>query len=64
MQRFIPTHCGRPTTHRYIIATIFFEHFYYFTYINLMEKLDGELTIEEKNTFERVRESHSVTVLN
>ena len=59
---FIPTHQGKPMTHRYVGATIFVDHFSDFTYIHLMKKLDGESTVKGKHTFERVCKSHSVTV--
>ena len=39
---FVQTHRGIPTTQRYIGTTVFVNHLSDFTYINLMEKLDGE----------------------
>ena len=38
---FIPTLRGRPATQNYVGATVFIDHFSDFTYIHLMEKLDG-----------------------
>ena len=38
---FIPTHRGIPKTHSYVVVTVFVYHFSEFTYIHLMEKLDG-----------------------
>ena len=49
-------------TQRYIRATLFVYHFFEFTYIQLMEKLYGESTVEAKHIFERICKSHSVTV--
>ena len=38
---FIPNHRGIPTAHLYVGATVFVDHFSNFTYIHLMEKIDG-----------------------
>ena len=59
---FIPTNWGRPTTQRYVGATLFVDYFSDFAYIHLMEKLDGESTIKAKHTFEHVCKSHSKTL--
>ena len=48
---FIPTHWGTPTTQRYVGATVSFDHFYDFTYIELVEKIDVESTVEAKHAF-------------
>ena len=44
---FIPTHRGIPRTQRYIGATVFVDHLSNFTYIQSMEKLDEESTVQE-----------------
>ena len=51
---FIPNNRGIPTTQSYFSATVSIDHFYDFTYIHLMEKLDEKSTVEEKYIFERV----------
>ena len=38
---FIPNHQGRPMAQCYVITTVFFDHFYNFTDIQPMKKLDG-----------------------
>ena len=58
----IPTHRGRSTIQRYVGATVFVDYSSNFTYIHLMEKLDGESAVIEKYTFERVYKSYLVTV--
>lgn len=59
---FVPTHRGKPTTQRYIGATVFVDHFSDFTYVHLMTKMDGDATVEAKLAFERVLNSHGVRV--
>jgi hypothetical protein len=61
---FIPTHRGIPTTVRYTGATVFVDHFSDFTYVHLMSKMDGDATVEAKQAFERVLESHGVKALH
>ena len=61
---FITTHRGRPTTQRYVGPTVFVDHFSNFSYIHLVEKLDGESTVEAKHNCEPVCKSHSVTIHN
>ena len=51
---FVPTHRGRPTTTRYIGATVFCDHYSDFTYVHLMTKMDAESTIKAKEAFERL----------
>ena len=51
---FIPTHRGRPTTNRYIGATVFCDHYSDFTYVHLMTKMDAESTIKAKEAFKRL----------
>ena len=51
---FIPTRRGRPWAHRYVGARVFVDHFSDFAYIHLMDKLDGESTVEAKHTFESI----------
>ena len=43
----IPTNRWIPTKHRYIITTVFVGHLSDFTYIHLMEKIDGEPTVKK-----------------
>jgi hypothetical protein len=59
---FVPTHRGRPTTKRYIGATVFANHFSDFTYVHLMTKMDAESTVEAKLAFERTSSSYRVTI--
>jgi hypothetical protein len=60
---FVPTHRGRPTTKRYIGATVFANNFSDFTYVHfLMTKMDAESTIEANLAFKRVSSSHGVTI--
>jgi hypothetical protein len=59
---FVPTHCGTPTTQRYIGATVFVDHFSNFTFVHLMTKLDADSTVKAKLAFERVSASHGVVV--
>ena len=49
---FVPTHRGRPTTARYIGATVFCDHHSDFTYVHLMTKMDADSTITAKEAFE------------
>ena len=51
---FVPTHRGRPTTMRYIGATVFCDHYSDFTYVHLMTKMDADATIKAKEAFERL----------
>ena len=51
---FIPNHRGIPTTQIYFSSTVSVDHFYDFTYIYLMGKLDEKSTVEAKYIFERV----------
>ena len=39
---------------RYVGATVCVDHFLEFTYIDLMDKIDGESTAKAKHAFERV----------
>jgi hypothetical protein len=59
---FVPTHRGIPTTKRYIGATIFVDHYFDFTYVHLMTKMNAETTVEAKNAFEQIAKSHGVTI--
>jgi hypothetical protein len=59
---FVPTHRGKPTTTRYIGATVFVDHFTDFTYIHLMSKMDAESTVIAKQAFERTCSKYGVTV--
>jgi hypothetical protein len=59
---FVPTHQGRPTTKRYIGATVLADHFSDFTYVHLMTKMDAESTVEAKLAFERTSASYGVTI--
>ena len=59
---FVPTHRGTPTTQRYIGATVFVDHYSDFTYVHLMTKLNAETTVEAKRAFERLAQSHGVTI--
>ena len=61
---FVPTHRGRPTTARYVGATVFVDHYSDFTYVHLMTKMDAESTIEAKLAFERTLGSHGVKALH
>ena len=46
----------------YIDTTVFIDYFSDLTNIHLTKQISGESTVEAKHTFERVRESHSITV--
>ena len=59
---FVPTHRGIPTTQRYVGATVFVDHYSDFTYVHLMTKLNAETTVEAKRAFERVAQSHGMTI--
>ena len=59
---FVPTHRGRPTTKRYIGATVFVDHASDFTYVHLMTVMNGQSTVEAKRAFERLSASHGVDV--
>ena len=61
---FFPTHCGTPTTKRYIGATVFVDHFYNFTYSHLMTEMNAETTVEAKLSFEHVCNAHGVRVVH
>ena len=61
---FVPTHRGRPTTMRYLGATVFCDHFSDLTYVHLMTKLDAESTVKAKEAFERVAADSGVNVLH
>lgn len=59
---FVPTHRGKPTTTRYIGATVFVDHFTDFTYVHLMSEMNAEATVDAKRAFERVCAKHGVVV--
>ena len=59
---FVLIHRGKPTTKRYIGATVFADHYSDFTYVHLIMKLDAESTTEAKRAFKYLTHSHGVTV--
>ena len=59
---FVPIHRGRPTKKRYIGATIFVDHFSGFSYVHLLTEMNAQTTVESKQAFERVAESHGVSI--
>ena len=59
---FVPIHRGKPTTKRYIGATVFIDHFSDFTYTHLMTELNAASTTEAKHAFERLSKSHDVNI--
>ena len=59
---FVPTHRGKPTTTRYVGATVFVDHFTDFTYVHLMTKMDADATVDAKRAFERVCSKYGVVV--
>ena len=61
---FIPTHCGTPTTKRYIGDTVFVDHFSNFTYAHLMTEMNAETRVEDKLSFERVCNAHGIQVVH
>ena len=72
---FIPTHRGIPTPKRYIDATVSIEHFYEFTYIHPVKKLDGETSklkptsinsthSDNCYTFQRKKSNNRVDTIN
>ena len=62
MPGFIPIAKGRPTTKRYVGATVFADHFSGLTYVHLMTSLNTEETIAAKQAFERYAHRHGVKI--
>ena len=61
---FVSTHCGTPTTKRYIGVTVFVDHFSNFTYDHLMTEMNAETTVLAKLAFEWVFNVHDVQVVH
>ena len=59
---FVPIHRGKPTTKRYVGATVFVDDFSDFTYAHLMTEMIVQSTIDAKAGFECVLQSHNITV--
>ena len=49
---------------RYVVATVFVDHYYDFTYIHLISKLDAGSTVKSRMEFERICDSCGVKVLH
>ena len=53
---------GIPTSERYTCATVFVDHFSRFSYVHLQKTTAADATVEAKESFERLAESHGVRV--
>ena len=53
---------GIPTKKRYTVATIFVDHYSGFGYVHLQKSTGAEETVEAKEAFELIAETHGVTV--
>ena len=49
---------------RYVGATLFVDHYYEFTCVHLISKLDSDATFEAKLAFERICDSYGVNTLH
>ena len=59
---FIPTHRGKPTTKKYIGATIFVDHYSDLTYAYVMTEMNGSSTVLTKKVFERFSKERDVII--
>ena len=60
----MPIHRCKPTTKRYIGATVFIDHHSDFTYTHLMTELNAQSTTEAKHEFDRIAKSHDCIIKN
>ena len=53
---------GTATKKRYLVATIFVDHFSRFSYVHMQESTNGEETLKAKKAFEAVAENYGVYI--
>jgi hypothetical protein len=61
---FIAQLKGTLAKKRYMVATVFVDHYSWLKYIHLMTKLTSKETTEAKQTFEHFAKQHGVCILH